>query len=74
MVGPTATRNATPLFICGTLGSATVTWLIGFLSNKMSDLRSGMYVLAVSVVILLVLQVGLMFRGLKSPVAIPSET
>lgn len=72
--GPSATRKATPLFICGTLGSATVTWLIGFLSNKMSDLRSGMYVLAASVVILLVLQVGLMFRGLKSPAAINSGT
>ena len=72
--GPSATRKATPLFICGTLGSATVTWLIGFLSNKMSDLRSGMYVLAVSVAILLVLQVGLMLKGLKSPAAIATET
>jgi len=72
--GPSATRKATPLFICGTLGAATVTWLIGFLSNKMSDLRSGMYVLAASVVILLVLQVGLMLRGVKSPAAIASET
>jgi fucose permease len=72
--GPSATRKATPLFICGTLGAATVTWLIGFLSNKMSDLRSGMYVLAASVVILLVLQVGLMLRGVRDPGAIASES
>jgi fucose permease len=72
--GPSATRKATPLFICGTLGAAVVTWLIGFLSNKMSDLRSGMYVLAASVVILLVLQIGLMLWGVKGPSAIASET
>jgi len=72
--GPSAARRATPLFICGTLGSAATTWLIGFLSNKMSDLRSGMYVLAASVVVLLLLQVGLMLWGLKSPTAIASET
>lgn len=72
--GPTATRKATPLFICGTLGAATVTWLIGYLSNRMSDLRSGMFVLAASIVVLLVLQVGLMLRGVEGPAATASES
>lgn len=60
--GPTATRRAMPLFICGTLGAASSTWLIGFISDRTGSLHSGMYVLAVSVVLLLVLQVGLSFR------------
>jgi len=62
--GPTATRRATPLFMCGTLGAATATWLIGFLSNQTGDLRYGMLVLGVSVVLLLVIQFGLARRKL----------
>lgn len=54
--GPTATRRAMPLFICGTLGAATSTWLIGFVSDRTGSLNSGMYVLLVSAVLLLVLQ------------------
>jgi len=61
--GPAATRRATPLFMCGTLGAASVTWLIGFLSNQTGDLRYGMFVLGISVVVLLVLQAGLAFRS-----------
>ena len=57
--GPTATRRATPLFICGTLGATSTTWLIGFLSERYQDLRSGMFVLLVSVVLLLVIQTAL---------------
>jgi fucose permease len=57
--GPTATRRATPLFILGTLGAASTTWLIGFLSDKFQDLRSGMFVLLVSVIVLLAIQLGL---------------
>jgi MFS transporter, FHS family, glucose/mannose:H+ symporter len=66
--GPSATRRATPLFICGTLGAAASTWLIGFVSNQTGDLRSGMYVLVVSVLLLVVLQAGLSFRkGYEQP-------
>ena len=67
--GPGSTRRATPLFICGTLGAASVTWLIGYLSNKTGDLRSGMYVLGISIVLLIILQIGLSFRktALKQP-------
>lgn len=54
--GPTATRRATPLFILGTLGAASSTWLIGFVSDRTGSLNSGMYVLLISVVLLLVLQ------------------
>lgn len=61
--GPTASRRATPLFILGTLGSASVTWLIGFISDRTGSLNSGMYVLFVSVVLLIVLQIGLTIRS-----------
>ena len=57
--GESASRRATPLFICGTLGAASSTWLIGFVSNQTGNLRSGMYVLVVSVVLLLMLQIWL---------------
>ena len=57
--GPTATRRATPLFILGTLGAASTTWLIGILSNYYNDLRSGMFILLLSVILLLVIQAGL---------------
>lgn len=60
--GATATRRATPLFVAGTLGAASSTWLIGFVSNQTGDLRSGMYVLVVSVVLLIALQAGLAVR------------
>lgn len=54
--GPTAPRRATPLFILGTSGAAATTWLIGYLSDYYSDLRSGMFVLLGSVLLLLVIQ------------------
>lgn len=54
--GKSATRRATPLFVCGTLGSALTTWLIGYVSDRTGDLRSGMYVLVASVVLLIGLQ------------------
>ncbi len=61
--GPTATRRATPLFICGTLGAASSTWLIGFISDRTGSLHSGMYVLLAAVGMLLVLQIGLGTRS-----------
>ena len=54
--GHAAMRRATPLFLSGTLGATAVTWLIGFVSERMGDLRSGMYMLAASIVLLIVLQ------------------
>jgi MFS transporter, FHS family, glucose/mannose:H+ symporter len=61
--GPRANRRATPLFAAGTLGAAAVTWLIGYLSDKTGDLRSGMFVLGFSVVLLILLQIALAVRG-----------
>lgn len=57
--GPTAIRRATPLFLFGTLGAVAVTWLIGYVSERSGNLRNGMVLLAVSVLLLLVLQTGL---------------
>ena len=61
--GPAASRQATPLFICGTLGAASSTWLIGFISNQTGSLRVGMYVLIVSILLLIALQIVLGLRG-----------
>ena len=63
--GADAMRRATPLFLSGTLGATAITWLIGFLSERLGDLRSGMYVLAVSIILLVVLQTVLSFRQRK---------
>lgn len=63
--GSQAMRRATPLFLSGTLGATAITWLIGFLSERLGDLRSGMYVLAVSVILLVVIQTVLTFRQRK---------
>lgn len=60
--GESASRRSTPLFICGTLGAASSTWLIGAVSNRTGNLRSGMYVLVGSVVLLLILQIWLGMR------------
>ncbi len=55
--GASASRRATPFFICGTLGAAFTTWLIGFVSNAFSSLYSGMFVLLGSGLILVFLQI-----------------
>lgn len=61
--GPSATRRATPLFICGTLGATAVTWLIGYVSNQAESLNSAMFSLLVCVVLLLILQIVLALRS-----------
>lgn len=55
--GERAMKQATPLFLCGTFGAAALTYLIGFLSERAGDLRSGMKVLGLCVVLLLAIQV-----------------
>lgn len=60
--GPTASRRAMPFFICGTLGAAFTTWFIGYMSNAYNDLRTGMFILLGSVIVLLVLQSALQLR------------
>jgi len=60
--GAAATRRATPLFICGTLGAAATTWAIGYASSYFGNLRSGMFVLLFSGLMLIVLQTFLALR------------
>jgi fucose permease len=60
--GASASRRATPFFICGTLGAAFTTWFIGFVSNLFSNLRSGMFILLASILVLIVLQIVLSFQ------------
>ncbi len=64
--GPTATKRATPLFICGTLGAASSTWLIGFISNQTGSLYLGMYVLVIGVVLLILLQFALSLQHVRT--------
>jgi MFS transporter, FHS family, glucose/mannose:H+ symporter len=61
--GASASRRATPFFICGTLGATFTTWFIGFISHRYNnDLRSGMFILLGSILVLVVLQTGLSFQ------------
>ncbi len=61
--GASASRRAMPFFICGTLGATFTTWFIGYISNRFdNDLRSGMFILLGSVVILIFLQIILQFQ------------
>lgn len=54
--GAAATRKAMPLFLSGTLGGAFITWLIGFISTRFDNLRSGIFVLFGTGIVLLILQ------------------
>ncbi len=54
--GPTATRHATPLFISGICGAASLSWLIGFVSTEYGSLRIGIVVLLISSAIVVILQ------------------
>jgi MFS transporter, FHS family, glucose/mannose:H+ symporter len=61
--GPSASRRATPFFICGTLGAAFTTWVIGFTSTYFNDLRSGLSILFASCGMLIVLQIILSLKS-----------
>ncbi len=66
--GASASRRATPLFLCGTLGAAFITWFIGFLSNFYGgNLRVGMFVLLGSIIFLIFLQIFLTFQKTLRP-------
>lgn len=61
--GASASRRATPLFLCGTLGATFTTWIIGYISNVYeNNLRSGMFVLLGSVIILIAVQIALSLK------------
>lgn len=55
--GPSSTRRATPLFVAGTIGAASSTWLIGLVSERTGSLHSGLYVLAIGISVLILLQI-----------------
>lgn len=59
--GTRATQNATPLFVCGSLGGAFTTWLVGYVSTAYENIRAGFFVLLVSCLFLILLQL-LLFR------------
>jgi fucose permease len=55
--GADAIKNATPLFVSGSLGGAFVSWLIGFVSTAYNNLRTGFSVVLISCLMLIALQV-----------------
>ena len=54
--GPVATQRATPLFISGICGAASLSWLIGLVSTSYGSLRIGIAVLLIAAVLVLLLQ------------------
>ncbi len=56
--GAAANSQTVPLFVMGSVGSITITWLIGFVSNQYANsLNAGLAVLLGAAIILLILQV-----------------
>lgn len=60
-----ATKNASPLFVMGSLGGVVTTSLIGFVSESFGSLQYGITVLIFNSLILLVIQ-ALIFFGVRS--------
>lgn len=60
--GPSASRRAMPFFIAGTLGATFTTQIIGYTSNYFNNLRSGMFILLGSGIVLIILQTILHFQ------------
>lgn len=54
--GPSANDQTVPLFVMGSVGSITITWLIGYFSNAYNSLSAGLGVLLAAAVLLIVLQ------------------
>ena len=56
--GPEANEKTVPLFVMGSVGSITITWLIGYISNQYSNsLKAGLGVLLGAAAVLLILQI-----------------
>lgn len=63
VLGADAGSRAVPLFVMGSFGSITITWLIGYFSSLYNnDLRVGLAVLLGAAVALLILQIILHFQ------------
>jgi FHS family glucose/mannose:H+ symporter-like MFS transporter len=54
--GRDSTRQATPLFIAGITGAASLSWLIGLVSTEFGSLRIGIVVVLIAAVLVLALQ------------------
>ncbi len=63
--GAQSTNNATPIFILGSLGGASMTWFIGFTSTAFNNLRAGLTVIFIACLLLIVLQAALIFAKSK---------
>lgn len=55
--GADSLKNATPLFVLGSLGGAFTTWLVGFVSTAYSNLGAGFSVILISCLLLIALQI-----------------
>ena len=56
--GPAANEKTVPLFVMGSVGSITITWLIGYISNQYANsLKAGLVVLLGAAIILIILQI-----------------
>lgn len=54
--GAAANEKTVPLFVMGSVGSITITWLIGYFSNAYNSLSAGLGVLIGAAILLIVLQ------------------
>jgi fucose permease len=54
--GPEANEQTVPLFVMGSVGSITITWLIGYFSTAYNSLSAGLGVLIGAAILLIVLQ------------------
>ncbi|HXG83397.1 MAG TPA: MFS transporter [Pyrinomonadaceae bacterium] len=55
--GADSIKNATPLFIFGSLGGAFATWFVGFISTVYNNLRTGFTIILISCLMLVALQI-----------------
>lgn len=54
--GATANEKTVPLFVMSSVGSITITWMIGYFSNAYNSLSAGLGVLLGAAILLIVLQ------------------
>lgn len=56
--GAAANEKTVPLFVMGSVGSITITWLIGYISNQYANsLKAGLAVLLGAAIVLIILQI-----------------
>lgn len=66
--GSSANEKTVPLFVMGSIGSITITWLIGYFSNAYNSLSAGLGVLLGAAIILIVLQTLFQVLGTRKSV------